>query len=59
MVEKHIEDFDIDQRRGGHYVITIRNGDKSRKLFTGGTPSDNRGLKNLESDVKRLAAEIS
>jgi len=54
MVSKHATDFDItQQKKSGHICIVVNHAGQTRKLFTSSTPSDHRGLKNLESDLKR------
>ncbi len=54
MVSKHATDYEItQQKRSGHICITVNHAGKTRKLFTSSTPSDYRGLKNLESDLKK------
>lgn len=54
MVSKHTDAFEItQQKRSGHLCIIVSHRGQTRKLFTSSTPSDHRGLKNLESDVKK------
>lgn len=54
MVSKHADVFEVtQQKRGGHICIAVTHCGKTRKLFTSSTPSDHRGIKNLESDLKK------
>lgn len=54
MLSKHVTDYEINKQRSGHLCITIQHAGQSRKLFTSSTPSEKRGLKNLESDLKKI-----
>lgn len=58
VVSKHTEDFEIKPRRSGHLEIVLRVGKKTRKYFTGSTPSDWRAIKRLDSDVRKIVDEM-
>lgn len=59
LMSKYLDVFEINQRkRSGHLCITIQHSGKSRKIFTPSTPSDQRSLKNLESDLKKIMKDM-
>ena len=44
----------VDRTRGGHLVVRLPNG---AAVYTSGTPSDHRVLRNTRADVRRAAAQ--
>lgn len=46
-------DYAIGITPGGHVCVTLRHGPKRRKVFTGSTPGDRKGLLNFKQDLRR------
>lgn len=42
-------------RRGGHWKLTAPDG---APYFTGSSPSDRRGFRNMTADLKRMGANL-
>ena len=59
IISKYFTDYDIDQKKSGHYQVVLRAGGMLRKVSMSSSPSDHRTIKNFESHVKRAADEIS
>lgn len=45
----------VHRRNNNHYLIE---GPDGQKVFCGGTPSDHRAIKNIESDLSRAGLDL-
>lgn len=51
--EELASDYQIAMTSGSHICVTLRRAGKSRKVFTGLTPSDCRTFQNFKRDLRR------
>ena len=47
--------YSVELRNNGHYKFTAPTG---KFIFTSGTPSDRRAIKNILADLKKLGLEL-
>ena len=48
--------YSVELRNNGHYKFTAPTG---RFIFTSGTPSDRRAIKNILADLKKLGLDTN
>jgi hypothetical protein len=58
IVSEFSSDHVIEPTKNCHIAVTLRLGDRTRKVFGPSTPSDHRWQKNFRSNVRNAAREL-